>query len=189
MGVKYSTNWVLCFADDLWEGAQWLEDKATLTGQGKTQATKYPYVPASTPLYKNSRVTIFGHGNPGSTQISGNGNKWEASAFAELIRGLLGYKVKRISFHMCYGGKATDGTIHSSFVHKFASYCDFAEEIVGRTSVTNMMRATEDGKTTRVWREVNDTKKLSGGKVLYKPKGGILETAVAPSVFIINYDD
>lgn len=197
MGTFYRTNWVVCLADDLMSGAKLLQLKASLTKQGKTLATKYPSIPASLPLYADSRITIFGHGNPSSTIISGNAIEWTPQQCAEAVKRWCVKSnvksVKRISFHMCYGAKAKDekGSFHSSFVHKFASYCDFADEVIGRTDVTRITyikscwtNKPEEKWISKVSRETGDKEKQMFRKIKFLPTGGTLSRPKAPVSFL-----
>lgn len=209
MGTHYKTNWVVCLADNLMSSAKVIQLKALQPEpgkikQGKTLATKYPIIPSTLPLYSSSRITILGHGDPASTEISGNGIRWTPEQCAEVVarwcRRLKVKKVRRISFHMCFGAspEGEKGSYHSSFVHKFASYCDFADEVVGRTDKTRMNYKTETtkngttGKETKAFlqgfRTVGGKYKDADGKILFKPNGGTISLPKSPTAYRYCYE-
>lgn len=200
----YSSNWVWCLADELWEGTKAINGKNNLKTPGRSHVAKYPMVPKSMPLNFNSRITLLAHGDSASTHIMSDNKQWNAVEFADflgkVVKGIMRCdSIKRISFHMCYGAKAeSGGTIYNSFAHKFASVCDFAEEVVGRTNVVSAnIWETDSDKRPGVndgfeWLVVDSNgvyrHKLADGKMLYKPRGGTLKLPVNPVSTVVNYD-
>lgn len=202
MGYTYYTTWIVCLDSDLWPTAKALQDKAKVTKQGPTEATQYPSLP-SLPLSANSRITIVAHGEPNSKYLIGENIQWNAKeCAAEVEKWLYGKRrpqrlvptsdVKRISFHMCYGGKAATGTSDKSFAQEFASYCYFADEVVGRTGKVKVRLETVeryvDGKPTGeefitgVPRLVDGKYKAKDRKVVFLTRGGTVTTPKAPTV-------
>lgn len=173
----YNNNLIWCFAADLWANARALYQKR----EGNSYLHQYPnYVGG---LGSRSRIIIVGHGDAASSFFMGDHGQWDAVRLAREIRECLQNQVKRISFHMCCSAKAQqNGSIHESFAHKFASVCDFAEEITARTDVMNVSFGTRQGRYFAE-QTVNGVHRPAGWKVFYKPTGGTLATPRNPEVY------
>lgn len=193
---NYSTNWVWCLSSDLRQSAEWLGKKSR-----NSSVTGLKTLP-SVRLNSMSRIIVVGHGNPGSTHINPVEGAMDATKFTTFLRRVLleklnCNKVKRISFHMCYGARAANqGKVYSSFVYNFARMCDFAEEVTGRTERTQMVNWDSEERPgvfdVYARKVVNSqgvfTHRLTGGKILFKPRGGTPEEPINPAAFIHNYD-
>jgi hypothetical protein len=165
MGAHYTTNWIVCLASDALGHVEYIEQKRILSKQGLSASSMYPRLP-KLPLYPTSRVTIIGHGDEKSTCIMGDGLKWDARQCAIMVKKWFEKnrikEVKRISFDMCNGAKPS-GTdpfrVSDSFVRRFASYCDFAAEVIGRTGVVS--RIKEETAQFRKGIEIPGTRKVT----------------------------
>jgi hypothetical protein len=197
MSMQYSTQAIVCLANDLRATAEAFQRKREIEGDlrktinrvEQTAATVhyYPDVIGLPNLFSGrpdgsggSRLIIVGHGNPESTHIIGDGVQWTAEELNTHVEGWLnGSVINRISLHMCFGGGNPTGRLapmpvapENSFAMAFARICQVARSVTARTEVVNILTRTNPaGAVTDVQRTVADRHQQPGDKYVFEPRG------------------
>lgn len=164
--MQYTTQAIVCLADDLYNAARATNAKRRLAGDetglvnGEMIHRSALYVLGSQHIlpeeyrYSNSRLIIIGHGNPESTHIMGTaGLQWTPVQLAQAVNNWLdGCVIKTISLRMCYGGGRRGGATRgateelNTFISRFGvdPRRSFAYEFARHCGLASQITARTD---------------------------------------------
>jgi hypothetical protein len=206
--MNFTTQAIICLVDDLADSARARQAKREEAGDGQislaigggaaTTVAKSELflngvaIGALPAAYRvsNSRLIIFGHGNPESTHIRTNAGWWTPKQLAERIEIWLNSSIiKRIALNMCYSGGNRAGAAWNdtdswnvgpweSFAYQLARHCGYAREITAATDVITVRTRTSQttGQLVRdgavVFNTVGGRYKARGDMVILYPTPG-----------------